>query len=107
MRRAEAGLLTPRGSEAMHIQLTVASEVARASGGGSSGSGGGGGVRGCRLQHDNNADAVGGNHYGCKGTLLANPVCIPLLTLQVGDNTQDILQNVALPTLGGSVWCKR
>ena len=107
MRRAAAGLLTPGGSEGVRIQLAVAAKVARASGVGGSGGGGSGGVRSCRLQCDKNADAGEGTRPSCKGTPLANSTCIPVLTLWAEENMQDVLRNVALPTLGISVWCKR
>ena len=107
MRRAEAGILTPGGSEAMCIQLAVAEEVAQTRGGGGSGFGGRGRVHSFRLQRDNDTDAGGGTCHVREGTPHANPVCIPIMTLRAGDNTRDVLRNVALPNLGGSVWCKR
>ena len=107
MWRQEAGILTPSGSEAMRIQLAVAAEVAKTSGFSSSRCGGGGRVHSFLLQHDNNADAGGSTCHVREGTPHANPVCIPILTLRAGDNTRDVLRNVALPNLGGSVWCKR
>ena len=42
-----------------------------------------------------------------EGTPLTNPARISVLTLRSGENTRDFLRNVALPTLGGSVWCMR
>ena len=108
MRRVEAGLPTPGGSEAIIIQLALAAELKRAGRGGVNGGGGGGGVvggeRGRRLQRTNNADAGSGTCQVRKGTLLTNLARISVLNLSVGENTRDFLRNVALPTLGGSVW---
>ena len=42
-----------------------------------------------------------------EGTPLTNPARISVLTLRAGENTRDVLSNMALPTLGGSMWCKR
>ena len=42
-----------------------------------------------------------------EGTPLTNPAYIYVLTLRAGENTRDVLRNVALLTLGGSVWSKR
>ena len=84
VRRAAAGLPTPGGSEALHIQFSVASEVVQTSGGGGGGGGGRGGGRSRRLQRDNSADAGSGTRHGRKGALIANPVCIPVLTLRAG-----------------------
>ena len=42
-----------------------------------------------------------------EGTPLTNPDRIYVLTFRAGDNTRDVLRNVALQNLGGSVRCKR
>ena len=42
-----------------------------------------------------------------EGTPLTNPTRIYVLTLRAGENTCDVLRNMALPNLGGSVWYKR
>ena len=42
-----------------------------------------------------------------EGTPLTNPARVSVLTLRAGENTQDVLRKVALPKIGGSVWCKR
>ena len=107
MRHAAAGLPTPVGSELMRIQLSVAEEVAQTSGGGGGGGGGRGGGCGRHLQRDNDADADSSTRHGCKGAPISNPVCIPILTLWAGDNMQDVLRNVDLPTLVVSLRGKR
>ena len=73
MRHAANGLPTPGGSKAIRIQLEVAAEVARASGGGVSGGGGVGGLFGHRLQCNDDADAGGGTCHSREDTPLENP----------------------------------
>ena len=107
MRRMVASILAPGVSKAMRIQLAMATEVAQTSGGGVGGGGSVSGGCGCGLQRDGDADIGGGTHHGRKGTPIANNVCIPVLTLRVGENIRDVLRNMSLPTLGVSVWCKR
>ena len=107
MRRMAAGILAPCVSKAMRIQLAMATEVAQTSGGGVGGGGSVSGGCGCGLQRDGDADIGGGTHHGRKGTPIANNVCIPVLTLRLGENMRDVLRNMSLPTLGVSVWCKR
>ena len=91
----------------MRIKLDVAEEVSKTSVNGDRGGGNGGGVRGCRLQRDENMDAGDGTRHGREGTQIANPVCILVRTLRAGENMRVSLRNVDLPTLRGSVWCKR
>ena len=38
-----------------------------------------------------------------EGTPLTNPARVSVLTLRAGENTRDVLRNVDLPNLGGSV----
>ena len=42
-----------------------------------------------------------------EGTPLTNPAHISVLTLRAGENILDVLRDLSLPTLGGSVWCNR
>ena len=51
----------------------------------------------------------GGGHDrpGAEGAVQMNPHHRPNLALLHGENTQDVLRTFALPTLGGSTWCKR
>ena len=91
--------------------MAVATELKRASVWGGNGGGGGGGSRGGsrvrRVQTTNTADASSVASQGQEGTSLTKPARISVLTLRVGEKTHNVLRNVALPTLGGSVWCKR
>ena len=52
-------------------------------------------------------EASGVVRQGREGTPVTNYARISVLTLRAGESTRDVLRNVALPTLGGSVWCKR
>ena len=111
IRRVAAGLPTPGSLESHHIGMAVAAETKRAGGRGSNG----GGDRG-HSEGNSNArsdlparpmEASGVARQSCEGTPLTNPARISVLTIRAGDNTRDVLRNVALPTLGGSLWCKR
>ena len=107
-RRQDDGLATP-GNHENRLRCEEAIQAAdRAAGvngggrngGGSGSGGGGGGVRG------------GGGAGGCKrpgddGTVHINPHHRPNLALLPGGKTRDVLHTFALPTLGGSTWCKR
>ena len=38
---------------------------------------------------------------------MINTTPLPQLAILPGENTRDLLRTFALPTLGGSTWCKR
>ena len=52
-------------------------------------------------------EASGVARQGREGTPLTNSARISVLTLRAGENARDVLRNLALLTLGGSVWYKR
>ena len=91
--------------------MAVAAEMKRAGGCGGNGGGGRGHTGGnpC-VRSDLPAGPVEASGVACQsreGTPLTNPARISVLPLRADDNTRDVLSNVDLPTLGGSVWCKR
>ena len=91
--------------------MAVAAEIKRAGGRGGNG-GSGRGYTGGNLcvRSDLPArpvEASGVVRQSYEGTPLTNPACISVFTLRAGENTHDVLRSVALPNLGGSVWCKR
>ena len=108
IRHVAAGLPTPGSSESHLIGMVVAAEMKRDGGRGSNG-GGGRGKSGGNSNARPDLPARPVNASGVarqirEGTHLTNPARISVLTLRSGDNTHDILRNMALPTLGGSVW---
>ena len=105
-----AGLPTPGRSEAHRIHLAVAEDTKRAGGKGGHGAGGRGGNEGySHARHDQpikTTEDSSVSRQGQEGTPLTKPARISVLTLQSGENTCDVLRNVDLPSLGGSLWCK-
>ena len=108
--RVAAGLPTPGISESHRINIAVEAEMKRAGGRGSNGGGGrvkiGGNSCAWSDQTAKTVEASGVVSQGWKGTPLTNSAHISILTLRAGENTHDVLRNVAIPTLGVSVWCK-
>ena len=111
IRRVAAGLPTPGSLESHRIEMAVAAEMKRAGGRGSNGVGGtgnsGGNFNARYDLPDRPGEASSIARQSREGTPLTNPDRISVLTFRSGDNTLDVLRNVDLPSLGGSVWCKR
>ena len=116
IRRRDSGLDRP-GNHETRLQHEEAIQAAARSaggngggrnGGGSGGGSGGGGGDGGGRGGSGGGDGGGGRDLpGSKGAVKMNPHHRPNLALLPGENTQDVLRTLALPTLGGSTWCKR
>ena len=83
-----AGGMAAAETVATAVAAAVVVEVERAEAGG----GGGGGVR---------------DRPGAEGAVQMNPHYCSNLALLPCENTRDVLRTFALPTLGGSTWCKQ
>ena len=106
MKHVAASLPTPGSSKVSRIQLTVAADLKRTCGSGGNGGGdggvGGSGAHGRHVHPTNTVDSGSGIIQGRVDTALTNTTRISFLTLRVGENTRDVLRNVALPILHGT-----
>ena len=112
--RQYSGIATTGNHDARLRHEEAIQAAARAVGGGFGGSGGGdgrcggeGGGGGGRGGSRGGGGRGGRDLPSAKGAVHINPHHRPNRDLIPGENTRDVLRTFALPTLGGSTWCKR